>query len=71
MPNRSRGAPLKLCLVGDFLIERTVNCCKIGISLIDPSVTDSGGVNECNRLWVLKKSLRLAGGIQQKHVRRK
>src|SRR2546422_11439808 len=29
MPHRSRGAPLKLCLVGDFLIERTVNCCKI------------------------------------------
>jgi hypothetical protein len=28
-------------------------------------------VNECKRLWVLKKSLRLAGGIQQKHVRRK
>ena|SRR2546427_8638241 len=34
MPHRSRGAPLKLCLVGDFLIERTVNCCKIAISLI-------------------------------------
>jgi hypothetical protein len=26
---------------------------------------------ECNRLWVLKKSLRLAGEIRQKHVRRK
>jgi hypothetical protein len=25
----------------------------------------------CNREWVVKKSLRLAGEIQQKHVRRK
>src|SRR5471032_1857563 len=42
----------------------------IGITLKTPAGVSSRR-SWCNRLWVLKKSLRLAGGIQEKHVRRK
>jgi len=46
----------------------TSNWRNIPITLIDPGRPI---LNECNRLWVLKKSRRLAGEILQKHVRRK